>query len=347
MENRQKSSKIAVIGAGAIGGVTAALMKKAGWEPILVCRHQEIVDRATTGGIHISGLKGDHRVALKAVKTIDELPDDIDIFFLATKANDCVAAANALMPRFKSDACLVSLQNGIAEEALAQVASPDRIIGCVVDWGATHTKAGSLEVTSPGEFVIGNWDIGSDPRRLTPIQAVLEAVQPTRTTTNIIGHLYAKLIINACINSLGVIAGVTLGQLLAVKRIRRLFIEMMREAMAVAEAMGIRVEPAAGGKLDYYRFLEGSGKIKQFKRDLFIRMIGFKYRRIKSSSLQSLERGRPTEIDFLNGYICDKARIHGVHVPANHAVVAMVHQIQDGTRNISLANLDDPAFSDW
>jgi 2-dehydropantoate 2-reductase len=144
---------------------------------------------------------------------------------------------------------------------------------------------------------------------------------------------------------LGVVAGVTLGQLLAVKRIRRLFIEMMREAMAVAEAMGIRVEPSAGGKLDYYRFLEGRGMIQQFKRDLFIRIIGFKYRRIKSSSLQSLERGRPTEIDFLNGYICDKARVHGLGVPANDAVVAMVRQIQDGTRSISLANLDDPVFS--
>jgi 2-dehydropantoate 2-reductase len=344
MTNHNTNSKVAVIGAGAIGGVTAALMKKAGYDPILVCRHQEIVDRATSGGVHVSGLKGDHRVALKAVRTVDDLPDDVDIVFLATKANDCVAAARTLMPRLKNDALLVSMQNGIAEEALARVVDSDRIIGCVVGWGATQAGAGSLEVTSPGEFVIGNWDPGADPGRLMPIQTMLAAVQPTETTANIIGHLYAKLIINACINSLGVIAGVTLGRLLAEKRIRRLFIEMMREAMAVADAIGIRVEPAAGGRLNYYRFLEGRGKIRQFKRDLFIRMIGFKYRRIKSSSLQSLERGRPTEIDFLNGYICDQARVHGVPVPANDAVVAMVHQIQDGSRSIGLANLDDPVF---
>lgn len=345
MENKQESIKIAVIGAGAIGGVTAALMKKAGWDPILVCKRQEIVDRATTEGLRISGIKGNHRVAVKAVREINDLPDDIDIFFLATKANDCVAAAETLMPRFKSDALLVSLQNGISEEALAEVVGRERIIGCVVGWGATHAGTASLEVTSPGEFIIGNWDQGADPGRLTPIKAMLDTVQLTRTTTNIIGELYAKLIINACINSLGVIAGETLGLLLAVGRIRRLFIEMMREAMAVAEAMGIRVEPAAGGKLNYYRLLEDGGKIKQLKRDLFIRIIGFKYRRIKSSSLQSLERGRPTEIDYLNGYICDKARAHGVPVPANDAVVTMVHQIQDGTRKLSLANLDDPVFT--
>ncbi len=347
LDNKQAPINIAVIGAGAIGGVTAAFMKKAGWDPVLVCKHREVVDRATTEGIHISGIKGYHCVKVRAVREISDLPDAIDIFFLATKANDCLPAAESLKPRLKNDALLVSLQNGIAEEALAQVVGRERIIGCVVGWGATHVAAGSLEVTSPGEFIIGNWDPGADPQRLTPVKRMLDAVQPTQISTNIIGERYAKLIINACINSLGVIAGVNLGQLLAVGRIRRLFIEMMRESMAVAESMGIRVAPAAGGKLNYYRFLEGHGMIKQFKRDLFIRIIGFKYRRIKSSSLQSLERGRPTEIDYLNGYICDKARIHGVPVPVNDAVVTMVHQIQDGTRKISLTNLDDPVFIDY
>lgn len=136
MDNKQENTKIAVIGAGAIGGVTAALMKKAGWDPILVCKRQEIVDRATTEGLHISGLKGNHRVALKSVREINDLPDDIDVFFLATKATDCVSAAETLVTRFKSDALLVSLQNGIVEETLAEVVGCERIIGCVVGWGA-------------------------------------------------------------------------------------------------------------------------------------------------------------------------------------------------------------------
>ena len=336
--------RIAIIGAGAIGGVTAALMKKAGWDPVLVCRRQEIVDRIETTGLSIQGFKGAHRVRLQAVCDIEDLPQKIEIAFLATKANDCQDAAKRLLGHLLPDGRIVSLQNGIAEAALAEVAGAGRIIGCVVGWGATHLGPGRLEVTSPGEFIVGNWDAQAGTKRLENVRAMLSAVQPTRTSDNIIGELYGKLIINACINSLGVIAGIPLGKLLARSRVRRLFIALMREAMALADAMGIHVEPAAGGKLDYYRFLEGDGLPARIRRDLFIRIIGFKYRRIRSSSLQSIERGRPTEIDFLNGYICEKAREHGIPVPYHDAVVQWVHQIEAGQRPISPANLNDPVF---
>lgn len=338
------AKRIAVIGAGAIGGVSAALMKEAGWDPILVCKGQAIVDQVDKDGLTIHGVKGEHRVMLRAVRDITDLPDGVEIAFVATKANDCVDAVRRLMPRMASDGLIVSLQNGIAEAALAEVAGAERIIGCVVGWGATHLGPGRLEVTSPGEFIIGNWQTGADTARLVVIRDILAAVQPTRITTNILGELYGKLIVNACINSLGAIAGITLGRLLARSRVRRLFVSMQREAMAVAAAMDIRVAPAAGGKLDYYRFLGGNGLLSRIRRDLFIRLIGFKYRRIRSSSLQSLERGRPSEIDFLNGYICDNAREHGIDVPHHRAVVRMVHEIEAGRRPISPANLDDPVF---
>jgi 2-dehydropantoate 2-reductase len=119
----------------------------------------------------------------------------------------------------------------------------------------------------------------------------------------------------------------------------------MREAMAVAAAMGIKVEPGGGGKLNYYRFLEGSGALSQMKRDLLIRIIGFKYRRIKSSSLQSLERGRKTEIDYLNEYICARGRKHGVPTPINDTVVKMVKEIEEGRREMAPENLTDPVFA--
>jgi 2-dehydropantoate 2-reductase len=176
---------------------------------------------------------------------------------------------------------------------------------------------------------------------------MLNEVAPCRISQNIMGELYAKLVINACINSLGAIAGLNLGGLLAVKKVRNIFIVLMREAMDVAEAMGLKVEPGGGGKLDYYRFVEGKGLLAQWKRHLMIRAIGFKYRRIKSSSLQSLERGRGTEIDYLNGYICERGREHGVPTPLNDIVVAMVKQIEAGERSITPENIYNPAFNDF
>lgn len=265
--------KIAVIGAGAIGGVAAAFMKQAGWDPILVCKHAETLAQIEKAGIRVVGNKGPLSVAVNAVTSIADLPAGIDIFFLATKANDCIAAAKKLLPIFKTESVLVSLQNGICEDALAGVVGRRRVIGCVVGWGATHIGPGELEVTSGGEFIIGNIDHQPD-ERLSMIKPILDAVQPTRISTNILGELYSKLIINSCINTLGVITGATLGKLLAVRKIRSVFIAIMREAIAVSDAMGITVEPTAAGKLDYYRFTAGSGPFQKFKRHIVIRAIG-------------------------------------------------------------------------
>lgn len=93
--------------------------------------------------------------------------------------------------------------------------------------------------------------------------------------------------------------------------------------------------------LDYYRLLAQSGIFAALKQYLTIRIVGFKYRRIKSSSLQSLERGRKTEIDFLNGYISDKGKLFGVKTPVNDAVWTMVQEIEDGQRAVSLQNFHD------
>lgn len=338
-----KDSKIVVVGAGAIGGVTAAFIQRLGWDTEIVCKHREIVDKIAIQGLHISGVKGELTARLKAVKNISDLAEPKDLILLATKANDCVAAVQQLNAFLKPDSTVVSLQNGICEEVLAETLGRERIVGCVVGWGATYHAPAEIEVTSKGEFVIGNIDHRPDDR-LPAIQQLLNAVYPTRISNNIMGELYSKLIINSCINSLGVIAGATLGELLANKKIRNIILALMREAMTVAGAMGITVEPAAGGKLDYNKFLSARGAISDFKRHFFLRIIGFKYRRIKSSSLQSIERGRKTEINFLNGYICERGKEHGVPTPINDAVRNMVIEIEENEREMSLNNINDAAY---
>ena len=336
-----RSASIAVIGAGAIGGITAAYLQRAGWNVELVCKHQEIVDRALSPGLRVFGVLGEGHYPVKAVKEASELAGPKDIVLLATKANDCIQAAAEVLPFLREASVLVSLQNGISEDRLAEVVRRDRVIGCVVAWGATMHGPGELEMTSEGEFVIGNIDNKPDPR-LALLQEMLGAIVPTRISGNIMGELYSKLIVNSCINSLGAIAGLPLGRLLAFRRARDLFIGIMEEAMAVAVAMGLKVEPGGRGKLDYNRFLGRKDKLAQLKRHLTIRLIGFKYRRIKSSSLQSLERGRKTEVDFLNGYICEKGRAHGVQTPINDALVTVIHEIEAGQLRISPDNLNDP-----
>lgn len=110
--------------------------------------------------------------------------------------------------------------------------------------------------------------------------------------------------------------------------------------MAVARAARIEVPPYAG-RLDYEAFLTGTGPLAEARRHLVLRVMGMRYRRLRSSSLQSLERGRPTEIDSLNGYIARRARELGLAAPLNERLVAMVHEIEQGRRSITPANLEE------
>ena len=282
---------------------------------------------------------------VRGVLTIAELPRDLDIVFHATKANDCVAVARELLPYLHEASIVVSMQNGISEDALAGVLGQERVAGCVENLAVTLKGPGKIEVTREGEFILGHIDHKQD-ERIKMIQPMLDCVQPTRISDNIMGELYSKLMFNACINTLAAINGVALGKLLAVRKVRGVFIALMQETLGVANAMGIRLAPPPG-KLDYYKLLEGHSLLKQFQRHLIVRFIGIKHSRIRPSSLQSLERGRPTEIDYLNGYICDRAAEHGLPVPVNQAVVDMIKEIEAGKRPMSLANMDDPVFADF
>src|SRR3972149_1041345 len=116
----QNRPKITVIGAGAIGGVTAAFLSRAGWDVEIVCNRQEIAERCLNPGLLITGLQGESQTPLHAVVSIKELSGPVHVVLLATKANDCVSAARELFPMLSDDGFVVSLQNGICEEALAE-----------------------------------------------------------------------------------------------------------------------------------------------------------------------------------------------------------------------------------
>jgi 2-dehydropantoate 2-reductase len=331
-----KNSKIVVIGAGGVGGITATLMAKAGYNVEVVCKYPGLAETIKTKGLHIFGLCEDHHVIVPAVAAVHELKEKKDFVLIATKAYDMPPAARQVLPYLKDNSAVVSMQNGICEDILAEIVGQERTIGCIVGWGATMHQPGELEMTSTGEFVIGNLNNQID-ERIKFLKTVLETIYPVEISQNIMGHLYSKLIINSCITTLGAICGLYLGEMLAVKKIRGIFLEIMEEAIAVANAHGIKVETYAG-KLDYYRFLKSKSFLGNLKRHLFIRIIGYKYRRLKSSSLQSLERGKKTEIDYLNGYIAKLAKQKNVPVPVNDVLLKMVKEIEAGKRKISMDN---------
>ena len=338
-----KLSRIAVVGAGGIGGISAAFMKNAGYDVEIVCKYPDLARKIETEGIHVTGVRGDVRATMPAVAKVKELRSEKEVVFLATKATDMLEAARELLPFLSPSSVVVSMQNGICEDAIAEVVGRKRTVGCVVGWGATMHEPGVLEMTSLGEFVIGNIDNRPDDR-LVPIKEMLDTIVPAIISENIFGNLYSKLIINSCITTLGALCGLYLGQMLARRKVRKVFIAIMKEAIAVSDAMGLEVEPYAG-ILDYYRLTRHDTFFFRFIAHLLIRIIGLKYRRLKSSSLQSLERGKPTEVDYFNGYICKKGDEHGVETPVNDALVSMIKEIESGQRPISMDNFNHPGLA--
>ena len=335
--------RIVVIGAGAIGGVTAAFMRQAGHDVTLVCKHREVADLSSGKGLHITGVKGAHDITVPAVTSVEELTGAFDLCLIATKAYDMPDCARQMLPLLKPDSLVFSLQNGVCVDALADVVGRERTVGCVIGFGGTMHAPGQLEMTSTGEFIIGRLE--GDQAALKPAQEALSAVTETIITDKIYEELYSKLIVNSCITSLGAICGLRLGQMMKRRQARKIFLAIISEAMRVAGALQIHVPPF-GGKLDYYGLMKGDGALDKLRRHLVIYVVGLKYKNLKSSSLQSLERGRPTEIDYFNGYIARKGDEHGVDCPVNKRLTAMVKEIENGKRRIEEQNLFDPAFAD-
>ncbi len=338
-----KNLSILIVGAGAVGGITATLLKKAGHDVTIAVRSGAHAELAYQQGIEINGICGRHVVRMNAITSPEHCPSKMDLILLAVKNTDLETATKAYLPALKENGYLVTMQNGICEDRLVPLTGENKLIGCVTGWGATMENHGKLIMTSRGDFVIGYPGREADDF-LAQTAAALSAVVPVKTTGNILGHKYAKLIINSCITSLGAVCGLYLGEMLSRKKVRNIFIAIIREAMAVADKSGIKVE-VFGGKLDFTRFLSGNGRLSELRRHILIIIIGLKYRKLKSSSLQSLERGQRSEIDSLNGYIVAKGAAAGVPVPVNSTIVRIIHEIEEGKRKISYDNFSDASFS--
>lgn len=335
----EKNYRICIVGPGAIGGVVASVLCREGFDITLVTKHKDLAEKISTSGMEVSGYCGSFTQSIPAVATCEELEGIFDYVLIVTRGDALEEVARGILPYLDKNSRVVSMQNGICEDTLARVVGVKRTIGCVVGWGGTLHEPGIVEMTSGGECILGNWKQEPDDE-LENLAGIMSHVINTRISRIILSELYSKMIINSCITTLGVICGLYLGEILAKRKARKLFIQVIREAINVAWAMGITVAPGAEGKLDYYKFVT-PGFLSGTRRHLIIRIIGKKYRKIKSSSLQSLERGKKTEVENYNGYISDKGRKFHIPTPVNNQLTQMVIEIESGERQITPANLKE------
>ena len=330
--------KVLVVGAGAIGGTVAVLLKKEGYDIRIKCHIPEIKELIETKGFYLHGAKGEHHVDFKCYHEVEEFGDEkFDIIIIATKFAHVAASAKLILPYLAEGGIIVGMQNGILTEQLAEIVGRDKAVGCMIGFGATRNADNDVTMTSLGEYYVGMLD-GQKTPMLEKFAEMLSHVVPAQVTLDIKGRQYSKLIINSCINAVAGITGEKLGSILKDVRAQDLFLNIAREGMAVAKAMNIKV-PKYGAVLEYRMLALSNAKWYNSIVKIVVRMVGELYSDVKPSTLQSIEAGEKTEIDILNGFFVENGDKYGVDTPVNDLLVKMIHEIEEGKRVCTPDNL--------
>lgn len=340
---RMSKPRILLEGIGGVGGVFAGRLIAAGFEPVLVTHNPAITAAIAARGVRAKTPESEVHAAAAPCTRLEEAAagGPYAMAFLMMKSQGVVDAAVRTLPLLEPGGVLVTFQNGIVEDAVAPVIGMDRIVSVIVAWGATMHEPGVYEKTTPGATHLGMLDGCASPR-FDAVRGAVAAVTQAIVRDNMRGALWGKLAINAAMTTMGALLAQPLGPMLANAQARRLFLRVYTEVIDTCAACGVHVEGIAADPM-LFHLPRKAGLLSRVKKDLTLRYFGHKYRDTKGSMLQSLERGRPTEIAYLNGYVVEKAREHGLQVPLNAALVRMIGEIEAGQRAIGLHNLPELA----
>lgn len=329
---------IAIIGAGAIGGTVGAFLTDAGYDVTLVDVVPEHVATMNERGLRITGLRGDRTFPVKAL-LVDDLQGPLGATFLCVKGHFTDSAMRQIAPLLAPDGFVLSLQNGLNEEIIAQHVGRERTVGCFVHFGADYLEPGLIQLGNEQIIYPGELD-GSISPRVQAIQTTLSHVMPTEITTNIWGFLWGKLVygamafVTACVDApVPEIIGSEIGL--------RACQAASAEAYLVAKTQADQLEwigefnPNAFAPGDDFdaRSTAALNELADAMRASIKQHMGI-WRDLKIKK-------RKTEVDMQIAVIVAKGREHGIPTPVNAAVLRIIHEIEDGTRGMEWSNLDE------
>ena len=321
--------------------MTAHLLET-GQDVVCVTTNDAIASAVAASGFRVRGDDVERAVPGVIARSVPEGP--FDFVILAVQPPQVEEAARQAMGALAPSGKMVFLQNGLCEprvEAVLGEGGRDRVYGAVVAWGGAMPEPGVYDRTANGGFTIGRYDgrpLDADERDLAK---ALEAIGPVEVTQNLRGKRFSKLAINCAISSIGTLAGERLGPLMQHRFIRRLALEIMTETVEVARREGVALEKVSGTiDLEWIALTpeerEAVGSSGLFAKHGLLLAVGFRYRRMRSSMLQAIERGRAPAVDFLNGEVVALGERHGVPTPVNRAVLDEVWRLARGESTAGL-----------
>ena len=327
-----------VFGAGAIGGTVGAHMVRGGESVVFVDRDAEHVRAMQQRGLTIRGFAETFTVPVQAT-TPDNLPDQLQTVLLATKAPATEAAVESFAHRLAPDGCVVSLQNGLNELSIARLVGEQRTIGAFVNFSADYLEPGLIHFGGSGAFYVGELD-GSISPRLRDIRQALAHWGNVQATDNIWGFLWGKQAYGAMLFATA-LTNDSMGD--AINQHRRVMVDLAREVLRVAAALGVRPLGFDGFEPDAIASQDPLEVDASLDRLIAVRRADEK---THSGVWRDLAvRKRRTEVDAHFRPIVDHAHHLGLAVPLLERMIEMIHEIEEGRRSFDGANVEALAES--
>ena len=302
MSQTQEWPRIAVVGAGAVGGYFGGMFAHAG-APVVFIGRKHFADAVSSKGLIVDRSEGPKRINVSATVEMNA-SRDCSLILFCVKANDTSATAAQMAPFVRPDATVICLQNGVDNAERVSAAANVLAVPAAVYVAVSVPEPGRIKHLARGDLIIG-------PRsdKTTELADVFErAGIPCRVSENIEGELWLKLLRNCALNAISALGRARYGQIAQNPDAKKLIEHIVDEVLAVARAAGV-VLP---GIDDRRSGMTAAMELAMQMSDAL------------SSTGQDLSRGRPTEIDALNGYITRRGAQLGIPAPVNHALFTLV-----------------------
>lgn len=297
--------KVAVMGAGAIGCFYGALLARAGASVMLVGRQQH-VDAMRQRGLMLEMGGTTHNVPVDATTSASGVAD-ADLVLFCVKSGDTEQVGREMAPHLRPDATILSFQNGVDNAERLQSVLGRPVVPAAIYVATDMAGPGHVRHHGRGDVVIGPCAGSQEILALFAAAGV-----SARVSANAIGELWGKLVVNCAYNALSALTGLAYGRMIRLPGVEEVMRDVVGECLAVAQASGVALAPDI---LDKVLGLAASMPAQT------------------SSTAQDLRRGRPTEIDHLNGFVIRKGADLGVPTPANrvlHTLVKAAEKAKEG-----------------
>ncbi len=348
------AKRIAVIGAGAIGGYTGGQLAHNGFDVTLIDPWPEHVEAIRKDGLALEGMTEEEFVCARpktmhlteAQQLAKEQP--IDIAMVSVKSYDTEWATRFIAQYLAPDGYVVSLQNCMNEAAIAGVVGWDKTVGAIPALlGAELYAPGRVRRTaargaSPHEVYRVGEVHGRITKRLEELAAMIGTIDSVKPTTNLWGERWSKLCVNGMANGVAAATGMSGNEMNRDEKIRRLSIRLAGEGVRVGQALGYQLEHIRMHEPETLaRAAEGDQKALDEVESQILALLNSNTRSdlARPSMGQDMRKGRRTEIDFINGLIAAKGDEIGRPAPTHRALVAAVKQVENGMRPARPENL--------